>query len=59
MTLDDAKDAFEQAEGPNAKTAADLLRVATEYWVDDMISDGTYRDIVLMVARDLHESATG
>ncbi len=56
-TLDEAIDAFEQAAGPNALTAANLLAVATQYFTDGMIGDGTYRATVAKVAADLRQSA--
>jgi hypothetical protein len=53
MTLTEAADAFEQADGPNIETAIDLLRTAHEYWADDMIGRDTYAMYVRMVANDL------
>ena len=55
MTLDQAADAFEQADGPNMETAINLLRTAYEYWSDGMIGTDTYTMYVRMVANDLLE----
>jgi hypothetical protein len=55
MTLTQAADAFEQADGPNMDTAINLLRAAQEYWDDGMIGRDTYAMYIRMVANDLIE----
>jgi hypothetical protein len=48
MTITEAADAFEQ--DPNAGTAAMLLRIATEYWNDGMISAKTLQHYSALAA---------
>ena len=56
MTLDQAQKAFAEADGPNARTMADLLMTALEYWHDGLIDDEALADIVAEMARDLRET---
>ena len=56
LTLDEAKRRFVESERSNIAPAADLLAVATTYWLDGMIEDDTYADIVILVATDLRET---
>jgi hypothetical protein len=48
LTLDEAADWFESH--PCTLSAVNLLDVATEYWRDSMIEDGTYTAYVTDVS---------
>ncbi|MBB3928607.1 hypothetical protein GGR43_004352 [Sphingobium jiangsuense] len=54
-SLDQADTEFR--ESPTRESAGTLLTVATRYWNDDMIGDGTYSGVVLRVRDWLFEKA--